>query len=204
MAKEIGRLDGCVKQGTLTRGAIVGDARHHEVTQVVSLEVQSVGKSPLLVFRSDLCTDDGLVAVFAVCIDTLVSLFDDDRCVDVSIGTLCLHHLFDELIHQGIQFGVFVDGIDGSHSLQPFIHVAVVEGRSPVFALTRSGSDFEITEAVRDVRIAPGCPHALQGSVAIDIESFPPEASGPLHGTEGCVNHFRILTVRHISQSACL
>ena len=64
--------------------------------------------------------------------------------MQIAVGALCLGDEADDLIHDFLQFGIFVHRIYGSHRFQPFVEVAIVEWRSVAFALFFSCCDEEV------------------------------------------------------------
>ncbi|CUO93482.1 Uncharacterised protein [Segatella copri] len=49
--------------------------------------------------------------------------------------------------------------INRSTCLKPFIHIAIMKRRSPMFAFSIARRNLEITEAVRYLGCIPGFPH---------------------------------------------
>ena len=193
IVQEVGGFHGSVEERRLPRGAFVNDACCDEMSQVVGLEVQSVAES-LVLLRSRCRSHDGVVVTVLLFLLFLVQLGNDDGRVDVAVFALRLHHATDEPVHDPFQLRVLVDGIDGGHRLQPLVHVAVVERRSVVFALHFTRGDEEVVETFALLGL-PGGPHALQGSLAQDVEAFAPEAACPVHGVDGCGGHHRVSAV---------
>ena len=68
--------------------------------------------------------------------------------MDITVGTLGKGYLLDKLVHEGINLGVFGDGIDRSAGFEPFIHVAIVEGRTVMLAFDGACSHLEIAETI--------------------------------------------------------
>ena len=189
MAEEVGRLDCRLEERTLTRSAVVRNTGHHQVTEVIGLEVQTVGEGSLLVGTTHLRTDSLLLMAVGMGIDTTVALVDNDRRMNIAILTLCLDHAGDKVIHNLVQLGILGHGIDRSHTLQPLVHIAIVERRTVMMPLTLTGSNLEVTQTVRKVGIAPNIPHVLHRGVAVHIEAFAPEAARPTYSSEGHIGH---------------
>lgn len=204
MAQEVGGLDCCVKQLGLACSSLVDDTRHHEVTEVVGLEVETVGKRTLLILGSNLGAYHGLRLVSCVGIDSTVTLIDDNGGVDISVLPLGLHHLFDELVHEGIKLGILVDGIDSSHSLEPLVHITIVEWRAPVLAGACACSDLEIAETMGYVGIGPCLPHALKGCATVHTESLAPKSACPLDCSERSVGHYGMTASRGVGKTVIL
>ena len=156
---------------------------HHQMSQIVGFKIQTIGKCTFLVLTSYFGANYRLLLFVRMSVNPLILFLDDDRGMDVTVRTLGFHHMFNEVIHQFIQFGIFRDGIHGSHPFHPFIHITVMKGRSPMFALANTGSYFKVTEAMRNIGIVPCVPHTLQGGMAIYIETVAPKAICPMHGT---------------------
>ena len=115
MTQEIGGTDGCLKKGGLPGGTAVDDGGHHQMSQVVGFKVQPVGKGSFLVFGTHLGSDDCLPVRFfrqGMGVDAFVQFADDDRGMDISVRPLGFYDAGYETVHQLVQFGVFVDGID--------------------------------------------------------------------------------------------
>ena len=136
-----------------------------KVTEVIGLEVETRGKGVFLVLANlDACR----ILRVGMRIDAGIALRDNHRRMDVTVGALGQCHLLDELVHQGIEFRVFSDGIDRGTCFQPFIHIAVVEGRTVVLAFHRTCGHLEVAESVTAVqshginglpRRVPSVPH---------------------------------------------
>ena len=115
MTKEIGGTDGCIKRSGLPGGTAVNDGSHHQMAQVVGFKVQAIGKGSFLVTCTYLGSDNCLpVRLFrqGMSVDAFVQFVDDDRGMDISISPLGFYDAGYETVHQLVQFGVFVDGID--------------------------------------------------------------------------------------------
>ena len=87
----------------------------------------------------------------------------------------------DYIVHDLIQLWVFVYGICCSNAFKPFVHVAIVEGRSVALALLFACRDEEVVVTVSLVGL-PCLPHALQRCAAKYTEAFAPKAPGPFDG----------------------
>ena len=81
-------------------------------------------------------------------VDACIALRDNHRGVDIAVGTLGKGYLLNELVHEGINLGVFGDGIDRRTGFEPFVHVAIVEGRAVVLTLDGACSHLEIAETI--------------------------------------------------------
>ena len=200
MAEEVGRLNGGIEQGAFARSTIVRDTGHHQVAEVIGLEVQAIGEGTLLIGTTHLRAD-GLLGCMAMGVDTLVALVDNHRRMDVAIFTLCLHDTRDERIHDFIQLGIFRDGVDGGYTLHPFVHIAIVERRSIVMSFALAGCNLKVAEAMREVCIAPDIPHVLHRGAAIHGKAFAPETAGPANSSQRHIGHFRKAALTHIGQA---
>ena len=182
----------------------MNNTRHHEMSEIVGLEVKTIGKRAFLIFGSHLGANHGLILMESMSIDPAVALVNDHRCMDIPILPLRLDHLSDKLIHQGIKFGVFVDSIHSRHRLKPLVHIAVVERWPPMLSGTGAGSNLKVAETVRNVRIVPSVPHALKRSTAIYIKTLSPKSSGPFHSSERGIAHYSMPTAGSVSKSVRL
>ena len=88
MTQEIGSFDSRVEKGFLTRCTVMGDTRHHKVSQIISLEVEAVGKSTFLIFRTYFRAYHRIFMCIGVCIDSLILLFDDNGGMNISVLAL--------------------------------------------------------------------------------------------------------------------
>ena len=207
--EEIGCLPSTLKQGSLARGALMDDTCRHEMSEVVGLEIQTRGKGVFLVFSN---LNASSIFSNAVGINASQTLSDNHWGVDISVGTLGQRHLLDEAIHQLVQLSVLRYCIDSSTSLQPFVHIAIVEGRAVVLALNGTGSHLEIGKAMTAMltvfvknfpRGVPRIPHLPNGSTMHHIEHITPEAARPSGSTHGQVLHLSLLTMAHVGETLC-
>ena len=191
--EEVGGLDSAIEERGLSRGTLVDDGCHHQVAQVVGLEVETIGKGSLLVLLPYCGADDGLLFLHRVTIDATIHFVDDDGRMDIAILALCSGYTVDEMVHQAIKFRIAGDSINGSHAFEPLVHIAIVERRAPVLVIVGrdivAGSNLEIAEAMRDGRVVPGLPHRKQRRAAVHAEAVAPEATGPLCGSNREVRH---------------
>ena len=204
MAKEIGRFNGSIKQCTFSGSTVVNDSRHHQMSQIICLEIQTVGKSPFLIFISYFRTDHRLPMRLRMRIDSLVPFFDNHRSMDIPISTLCFHNGSDHMIHQLVQFRIFIDGIYGSYPFQPFIQIAIVKRWSPMLTFACSGSYLKITKAMTYIRIIPCIPHTLQTRMAKHPETFFPKTVCPFRRIERDIGNTCIFTFAHVYQTGAL
>ena len=56
--------------------------------------------------------DTGSILLHSVRVNALIAFRNDHGRMDVAVGALCQCHLFNELVHQGVQLRVFRYGID--------------------------------------------------------------------------------------------
>ena len=133
VVKEVGSLLAALEERGLACGALVYDAGGNEVPEVIGLEVQTRGKGVFLVLANlNACR----ILLDGMRVNACIAFGNDYWRVDVAIGTLGQCHLLDELVHQGVQLRVLGDGIDCGAGLEPFVHVAVMEWRPVVLALS--------------------------------------------------------------------
>ena len=145
VVEEVGSLLATLEKGGLARSTLVDDACGHEVTKVVSFEVQARGKGVFLVLADfDACR----ILREGMAVDACIALRDNHGGVDITVGTLGKCYLLDKLVHESINLGVFGDGIDRSAGFEPFVHVAIVEGRAVMLAFDSACSHLEIAETI--------------------------------------------------------
>ena len=182
------------------------NTRHHQVSQVICLKVQPIGKSSFFILVTYFRSNDRLFMLILQCmrVNPFIQFFDNNRRMYITICTLGFYDTSNKVIHQLIQFRIFVDSIDRSHSFHPLIHISVMERRSPMFTLAHTGSNLKITETVRDLRRVPSVPHTLQGSPAKYLKAISPESICPMYGTDSGIRHLRKTALTHIRQSIAL
>ena len=143
-------------------------------------------------------------------VDSLVALRDDHRGVDIAVSALGKGYLFDDLIHQGVNLRIFRHGIDRGTGLQPFVEVAVVEGRAVVLTLDSACSHLEVAEAMTAVLAVlvdslpggvPGVPHIPDARSGEHLETVAPETTRPFGGSQGHVLHLGLFAMAHVSKT---
>ncbi len=126
----------------------MGYSRSHEMAEVVGLEVETVGKSSLLVLVSYLCAYHGLFLVGGMGVYSTVAFVNYYGSVYISVLALRLDHLVNEFVHESVKFRILVYRIDCGNGFKPFIHVSVMERRPPMLAFLTSGRNLKIAETV--------------------------------------------------------
>ena len=160
------------------------DAGSDKMSQIISLEVQSIGKS-IVVFRSRGSTYYRIVLVVNLLVHTSVQFCDNHWRKDISVFTLRFYHTTDEPIHNLIEFCIMSDGIDSSYRLKPFIHVTIMERRTVMLSDLLTRGHEEVVETLSLLAL-PSFPHTLHRCATENIEALTPEATCPFHGTDGC------------------
>ena len=205
--EEIGGFSSTFKQGGLPRGAFVDNTCRHKVSEVVGLEIQTRGKGVFLVF-SDL--DACRILSIAMRVDTRIALRNNHRGMDIAVGTLGQRYLFDETVHQLVQLTVLGHGKHSSTSLEPFVHIAIVEGRTVVLALNGTGSHLEIGKAMTAMLTVfiehfpggvPCVPHLPNSSTMHHIKHITPKTARPAGSTHGQVLHLGLLAAVHVGET---
>ena len=154
--------------------------------------------------------DAGGILLHRVRVDTLVTLRDYYGRMDISVSALCQCYLFDETVHQRIQLWILCDGIDCGTCFEPFVHVAVVEGRTVVLALNGACCYLEVSKAVaamlavgiqRLIGCVPSVPHGPDTGRCHDIKTVGPETTRPLGSPHRQVLHLSLLAMTHVCQA---
>ena len=143
-------------------------------------------------------------------VDASIALADDNRRMDVSVGTLGKGDLLDETVHKGVELAVLSNGIDGGAGFKPLVHVAVVKRGTMVFALDGAGSHLKVAKTVRAVlavgierfpRCVPSVPHLPHASAVHGVKDIAPEATSPSDGAHGEVVHLSLGTTAHVGEA---
>src|SRR6266404_1310873 len=113
-----------------------------------------------------------------------VAFGDQNGSVDVTIGPLGFGYYRYDLFDLLFKLGVLGHGEHGAGGFQPFVKIAVVEGRAAMPAFGKPGGNAEVLEELAVVGSLHHRPQAGNHLVATGLESVGPKTVGPMDFVE--------------------
>lgn len=152
----------CDAEQTVFAGHLMVDAcRGHQVPHVVHLEVEAIA--------------NWLDTVIAI------SVCDQDRCVEVTIASLCFANDPDDFVESLVPDMILVDGLKQANCLHPLVEVTVVERRPAVPAFCQPGRDAEMFQIRLVLGATHDLPHRWDRLFTTSLQALGPETVGPVH-----------------------
>ena len=101
VAQKICCFYGSIKKSSLSGGTTMHNTRHHQVSQVICLKVQPIGKSSFFILVTYFRSNDRLFMLILQCmrVNPFIQFFDNNRRMYITVCTLGFYDTSNKVIH---------------------------------------------------------------------------------------------------------